>query len=142
MMMIPRNSFGLNLFDEMFQDPFFHMQDSTSNFMKTDIQEKDGNYLIDMDLPGFQKENIKAELKNGYLTISAEKTEAKDEKDTAGNYIHRERYQGQCRRSFYVGDAVKEEDIKAGYKDGILHLVFPKKDMAQIEPQKKYIAIE
>lgn len=141
MLMLPRNNFGLHLFDEFFKDPFFGDADSGVS-MRTDIKELDGNYILDIDMPGFQKENIHAELDNGYLTISARKEESKDEKDEKGNYIHRERYTGQCQRSFYVGDAVKEEDIRAGYQDGILHLSFPKKDAKELEAQKKYIAIE
>ncbi len=141
MLMLPRNSFGLHLFDVMFRDPFFHDMD-TNISMKTDIKEIDGDYVLDIDLPGFRKEDIHAELDKGYLTVSAKREEAKDEKDDKGNYIHRERYTGHCSRTFYVGDNVKEEDIRAAYKDGILHLAFPKKDARELEAQKKYIAIE
>ena len=138
-MMIPRNTFGLNLFDDMFRDPFFNIQ-QTSHAMKTDIQQKNGNYLLDIDLPGFKKEDIKAELNNGYLTVSATKNESNEQKDD--RYIRRERYYGECSRSFYVGDAVTMEDIKAGYKDGILHIEFPDKEEKYIEQKSKYIPIE
>ena len=140
MLLMPRDRFGFNLFDDMFNDPFFKKAESPA-LMKTDIQKKDGKYILDMDLPGFGKENIKADLENGYLTITASRDESKEEKDEKGNLVHQERYTGQCSRSFYVGDNVKEEDIKAGYKDGILHLEFPKNETKQVE-QKKYIAIE
>lgn len=140
MLMMPRDHFGLSLFDDMFKDPFFKRTE-TPAVMKTDIKETENGYELDMDLPGFEKENIQADLDNGYLTITASKNTSNDQKDEQGNYIHRERYTGQCSRSFYVGDAVTQEDIKAGFKNGILHLEIPKKDAKAVE-QKKYIAIE
>ncbi len=140
MWMIPRDHFGLSLFDDMFNDPFFKRTDAPVA-MKTDIRETDAGYQLDMDLPGYDKEDIKADLENGYLTITASKVANNDQKDENGNYIHRERYTGQCSRSFYVGDGITHEDIKAGFKNGILHLEFPKKDAKAVE-QKKYIAIE
>ena len=140
MLMIPRRDYGLSLFDEMFKDPFFSSFDRAPA-MKTDIQEKDGNYLLDIDLPGFDKDDIKAELKDGYLTISANKDEKKEEKDEKGNYIRRERYTGHCQRSFYVGNQVSQEDISASYKDGILKLVVPNREEKKIEDQTKYIDI-
>lgn len=143
MMMMPRrNSFGLDLFDEMFKDPFFSRADNTKAVMKTDIKEKDGDYLMEIDLPGFQKEDINAELKDGYMTITATKNESNDTKDEDGNYIHRERYTGSCSRTFYVGDGVTEEDIKASFKDGTLHLIIPKEEPKKLEEQKKLISIE
>lgn len=140
MMLMPRNQFGLGLFDEIFKDPFF--TNNHRSIMNTDIQEKDGNYIMDIDLPGFQKENIQAQLENGYLTIQAKQNDCKEEKDEQGNYIYQERHTGQCCRTFYVGDTLKQEDIKAAYKDGILTLTFPKKDTAQLESKTRYIAIE
>ena len=96
--------------------------------MKTDVKEKDGMYTQEMDLPGYEKSDIKAELNNGYLTISASKDSGEQEKkDEESGYVCRERYTGQCSRSFYVGDSVKEEDIKAGYNNGILTLNFRRK---------------
>ena len=108
--------------------------------MKTDIKEEDGLYLLSMDLPGYDKNDIKAELKNGYLTISAEKHENRESNENNG-YVVRERYSGSCSRSFFVGDHVTEEDIKAAYSNGTLQLSFPKEAPQQIA-QSKYIAIE
>lgn len=143
MMMMPaRRNFGFDLFDEMFKDPFFNRTDHQSPMMKTDIKEKDGNFLMEMDLPGFAKEDIDAQLQDGYLTITAKKEESNDKKDEDGNYIHRERYTGSCSRSFYVGQTVTEEDIKASFKDGILRLAIPKEDPKKLENQKKLISIE
>lgn len=136
MMMMPRLSKGF--FDDLFDEPFFR---NSNNVMKTDVKEQDGSYIIDMELPGYNKEDIKAHLEDGYLTITASTNKNVDEKDEAGNYIRRERYTGQCSRSFYVGDGVREENIKASYKDGVLQLTVPKVDAKQIE-EKKYIAIE
>lgn len=109
--------------------------------MKTDVKEVENGYEVAMDLPGFKKEDISAKLENGYLTITAFKGLDKDEKNEEGKYIRRERYSGSCSRSFYVGDGVTEEDIKARFEDGILKLDIPKKDAEKIE-QKKYISIE
>ena len=134
---------GFNLIDDMFNDPFFTTSyDRTSTqIMKTDIHEKDGNYMIAMELPGYAKEDIKADLKDGYLTITAHKNETKVEKDAKGKCIHKERYTGTCNRSFYVGDEISQEDIKAAFKDGVLHLTFPKEVQRQ-EEQPKLITIE
>ena len=145
MKLVPRNNnlgFSLfdNMFDDMFRDPFFTNSNNTK-LMKTDIQEKDNNYILDMDLPGYDKEDIKAQLKDGYLTISAQKNTSNDEKDEEGNYIRRERYCGKCSRSFYVGDSIKEEDIKASFNNGILELTFPK-EVPQKEEEIKYITID
>ena len=134
---------GFNLIDDMFNDPFFTTSyDRTSTqIMNTDIHEKDGNYMIAMELPGYAKEDIKADLKDGYLTITAHKNETKEEKDAKGKCIHKERYTGTCNRSFYVGDEISQEDIKAAFKDGVLHLTFPKEVQRQ-EEQPKLITIE
>lgn len=137
MMMMPRLSKGF--FDDLFDEPFFKTNSTT--VMKTDVKEQDGSYMIDIELPGYNKEDIKAHLQDGYLTITASTNKNVDEKDSRGNYIRRERYTGQCSRSFYVGENVRDEDIKAGYKDGVLSLVVPKMDAKQIE-EKKYIEIE
>ena len=114
---------------------------SSSQLMKTDVKETETCYEVDIDLPGFKKDEINAKLDNGYLTISAAKGLDKDEQDKNGKYIRRERYAGSMSRSFYVGEGVTEEDIKAKYEDGILRLVVPKKDAKAVE-NKKYIAIE
>lgn len=145
MKLVPMNNNSLgfslfdNMFDDMFRDPFF-TNSSTTKFMKTDIQEKDNNYILDMDLPGYEKDDVKAQLKDGYLTITAQKNTSNEEKDEKGNYIRKERYCGKCSRSFYVGDTVKEEDIKASFKNGILQLTFPK-EVARKE-DTKYITID
>ena len=139
--MMPRNNFGFDLFDEMFKDPFFSRRENQNAVMKTDIREKDGDYLMDIDLPGFSKDDISAELHDGYMTVTAKKEENNDEKDDKGNYIHRERYSGSCSRRFYVGD-ISEADIKASFKDGTLHLEIPKEEPKKLEEQKKLISIE
>ena len=113
------------------------------NVMKTDIQETDKDYILEMDLPGFSKDEVKVSLENGYLTIEAAKGLDQDEqeKDT-GRYIRRERYAGACQRSFYVGDNVTQEDIKAEFKHGILKLFVPKKEAKPAVEENKYINIE
>lgn len=128
-----------NLFDEMFSDPFFTrpFDHVSTQIMKTDVHEKDGNYLLEMELPGYAKEDINADLKDGYLTINAEKNTTDEEKDDKGNCIRCERYSGSCKRSFYVGDAVKQEDIRASFADGVLKLIVPKKDQKEIETSSR-----
>ena len=141
-MMIPRKN-NYDLFDEMFGDePFFErgISKKEANLMKTDVKEKDGNYILEIDVPGYSKEDIKIELENGYLTVTAEKEENKDEEDKKSRYIHKERFYGKCSRSYYAGDNVKEEDIKATFKNGILKIEFPKEKKEEIE-SKKYIQI-
>ena len=126
--------FGANLFDDFFTDPFGMMPRGNDplygkharNMMKTDVRELDNTYELDMDLPGFKKDEITVDLKNGYLTVQAAKGLDKDQQDQAGNYIRRERYAGVCSRSFYVGDTLRPEDIGAKYEDGILKLSVPK----------------
>lgn len=109
--------------------------------MKTDVRETDDSYEVDIDLPGFKKDEIQAQLKDGYLTVSAAKGLDKDEKDKKGNYIRQERYAGAMSRSFYVGDDVTQEEIKAKYEDGILKLSIPKKSGEKVETKNR-IAIE
>jgi len=137
MMMIPRrNGNGLDFFDEVFADPFFNEKDA--KIMKTDIKEKDDKYLLEVDVPGYDKENIKLELHEGYLTITAEKDEEKEDKHA--KYLRRERFTGMCSRSYYVGDNVREEDIRANFRNGILTIEFPKEAEKKVE-EKKYIPI-
>ena len=126
-MMLNRRNYGYNLFDELFKDPFFtnSYEQSDTSLMKTDIQEKNDYYMLDIELPGYQKENVQAELKDGYLTITASRTEEASSDDNS-RYLRRERFAGTCKRSFYVGDQVEQEDIKAGFKDGILKICIPK----------------
>ena len=109
--------------------------------MRTDIKENEDGFELAIDIPGFKKEDVKAQLKNGYLTVSAESKSEKDEKDENGKFIRRERYSGAMSRSYYVGDAVTEEDIKANFADGTLKLFIPK-DVKKEVPEEKFIAIE
>ena len=146
MMMMP-SIFGGNLFNDDWMDFSFPDIDKelygkhAKNLMKTDVKEKDGNYEVAIDLPGFKKDEITAELKDGYLTISAAKGLDKDEKDKEGKYIRRERYAGNMSRSFYVGNGVKNEDVHAKFENGVLRLSIPKKAAEEIEADK-YVSIE
>lgn len=119
----------------------FFRNASAGEIMKTDVKETETGYDVEIDLPGFKKEEVTAKLDDGYLVISACRSKNSDEKDEEGKYIRRERYTGSCSRSFYVGDDIAEEDIKAKFEDGILRLTVPKKDPKEIK-QEKYIAIE
>ena len=148
--MLMPSIFNDNVFDDFFEFPFYDDKAEkklyghhAANLMKTDIQEYDDGYTLEMDLPGFKKEEIQIELNNGYMTISAAKGLDEDEKDKkSGKYIRRERYTGSCQRSFYVGEDVTEEDIKAEFKHGILKLFIPKKEAKPAVEQKKYVSIE
>lgn len=148
--MLMPSIFNTNLFDDFFDFPFYDDRAEkklyghhAANLMKTDIQEHDDGYTLEMDLPGFKKDEIKVELNNGYMTISAAKGLDEDEKDKkSGKYIRRERYTGSCQRSFYVGEDVTEEDIKAEFKHGLLKLFVPKKEAKPAVEQKKTISIE
>ena len=138
-----------SIFSRDFMDDLFDMPQRTyaksysaNGLMKTDIKESEEGFTVEMDLPGFCREDISAELKDGYLTLSAAKGLDKDEQDKKGNYIRRERYAGTLSRSFYVGDAVSEEDIHAKYENGILKLSVPKKAPKAVEEKDGYIAIE
>ena len=141
--------FGENLFDEFFGNAFDdYMKDTqralygkhSKNLMKTDVKETDESYEVDIDLPGFQKEEVSLDLKNGYLTVSAAKGLDKDEEDKKGRYIRQERYAGSCSRSFYVGD-IRPEDIKAKYEAGVLRLSVPKESTRKL-PENTRILIE
>ena len=153
-MLLP-SIFGENLFDDFFDDvPFFDNRAENQiekklygrhahNVMKTDIKETDDNYELIVDLPGFKKDEIKVSLEDGYLTIEAAKGLDEDEQEKkTGKYIRKERYAGACQRSFYVGEDVTEEDIKAEFKHGILKLFIPKKEAKPAVEQKKYVSIE
>jgi len=113
-----------------------------SSLMRTDITKKDGNYELAVELPGYKKEDVSLELENGYLNISAKHNENKEEKNDRGEVIRSERYSGNMARSFYVGDDIKEEDVKARFEDGILKVVIPDKENAKEIPEKKTIMIE
>jgi HSP20 family protein len=132
--------FGENLFDEFFNDfdrNFFPTRDAlygkhAKNLMKTDVKEHKDCYKIAIDLPGFKKDEVNVELKNGYLTVSAAKGLDKDEEDKDGRYIRQERYAGACSRSFYVGD-IHADEVKCKFEFGVLTLTIPKKDAKVIE---------
>ena len=137
--------FGENMFDDLFEDNFFGAHNplygkNAKNLMKTDINEKDGNYELAVDLPGFKKDEINLDIKDGYLTITAQKGLDKDEEDKKGHVIRRERYAGVCQRSFFVGD-VKPENIKAKYESGVLTINVPKEEPKKLASGSS-IAIE
>lgn len=145
--------FGENLFDDFFMDPFEMMPmpapregrdplygKHARNIMKTDVREHEDGYEVDIDLPGFKKDEVTVELKDGTLTVSASKGLDRDEQDKEGRYIRRERYAGACSRSFYVGD-LRREDISAKFEDGILKLALPKQAKKEL-PQSNFISIE
>ena len=153
--MLMPSIFGEDMFDDFMRDfPFFDENAGNKiekklygrhakNMMKTDIKEQEDGYELEMDLPGFTKDEITAELKDGYLTISASKGLDKDEQEKeTGKYIRRERYAGACQRSFYVDEDITEQDIKAEFKHGILKLFVPKKEAQPKVENKKYVAIE
>ena len=147
-MMMP-SIFGENLFDDFMDFPFDReffgrrplYGNSEKNIMKTDVKETDNAYELDIDLPGFKKDEVTAKLENGYLTISATKGMNKDEENKEGKYIRRERYAGAMSRSFYIGENVQQEDIHAKFEDGILKLTVPKENPKKVG-EKKYISIE
>lgn len=140
--------FGEDLFDDFFDEfrapakPGFAGARPINGLMKTDVKETENGFELDIDLPGYGKEDVTAELKNGYLTISATKKTEDDEKDKKGHYIRRERFYGSCSRSFFVGKDVTEEDIKAKFENGILKISVPKKEAKPEVEQKKFISID
>ena len=140
--MLMPSIFGENLLDDFFGEPFGGYDYSESGLMTTDVKDTDKGYEVTMNMPGVKKEDVKAELKDGYLTVSAETNTKKDEKAEDGKYIRRERYSGSCSRSFYVGDGVKQEDIKAHFEHGMLTLFVPKKEAKPAVETDKYISIE
>ena len=132
--------FTRDLFDDMFDPRYYGYQ--TNDLMRTDVKETESGYDVSIDMPGVKKEDVKAELTDGYLTISASVNQDNDEKDAEGRYIRRERYSGSFSRSFYVGEDVTQEDIKARFEDGTLKLSVPKKEQQPQVEEKKYIAID
>ncbi len=143
--MLMPSIFGENFFDDFFGFPVkdsYRRMNNTSGLMQTDISEHADGYEVTMNLPGFKKEDVKAELKDGYLLITAATNTDEKKKDKEGRYIRRERYSGTCSRSFYVGDDVTQEDIKARFEDGTLKLSIPKKESKPEIEEAKYIAIE
>ena len=144
--MLMPSIFGENLFDDWMDFSFPDIDKAlygkhAKNEMKTDVRETEDGYELDIDLPGFKKDEVTAQLDNGYLTIQASKGLDKEQKDKKGKYIRKERYAGSMSRSCYVGDAITEEDVHAKYEDGILKLSVPKKEAKAVE-QTKHIAIE
>ena len=131
MMMIPRRKNEFDLLEDMFRiDPFF-----------TDIKEKNNEYLLAVDLPGYDKNDIKISVEDGYLNIHAKTNTEKEDKEE-GKFVRKERYYGECSRSFYIGNNITDEEIKATFKNGTLKLVIPKKEEKKELPEKKYIQIE
>lgn len=146
--MLMTDVFGRDLFDDFFDFPSSNEKEMKKTekklyghkgkrLMKTDIKETKDSYILEMELPGFKKEDIRVELNDGYLTISAEK-----EVEQGGHFLRRERYEGACERSFYVGDYLTEEDIRGQFRHGILKLTVPKQEAKQVVETKKYIPIE
>ena len=147
--MLAPSIFEERLFDDLFNFPDFrdlnHMERKlygrhADRLMKTDVKEEDNQYVVSIDLPGFSKEDINLELNEGYLTISASKNMNNDKNDKKGRLIRQERYSGSMQRSFYVGDQITEEDVKASFKHGVLSLTLPKKEQQKL-PEKKHIMI-
>ena len=139
MLLVPRRS-GLDLFDDFFRDDFLSAR-KESSLMKTNIKDKKDKYVIEMDLPGCEKENIDMKLENGYLIVSAE-TSSENEDEEEGEYIHQEKYYGSASRSFYVGDEVTEDEIDAEFKNGVLKVSIPKKDEENRSQEPKKISIK
>ncbi len=145
--MLMPSIFGENLLDDFFDLPSFQRSEKTAghNMMTTDVKEKEDSYEISMNLPGFKKEDVKGEIKDGYLTIKATVNKSNDVKDKAKDgkerYIRRERYCGSCQRSFYVGDDITESDINAKFEDGVLIIDIPKKEPVKNTDEKHYISI-
>ena len=137
MRLVPKkNDLGV-VFDDFFS--FLGDKDFHFGNMKCDVAKKDGNFIMDIDLPGVDKKDITISLENGYVTVEAKREECTEE-NSNGNYIHRERFYGSTSRSFYVGDGISEDDIKASYKEGILTVIVPDMEAKKLE-SKKYITI-
>lgn len=146
--MLMPSIFGESLLDDFMSDFAFPYTGKrtygkeAANLMRTDVKDTASAYEVEIELPGVKKENVKAELKNGYLTITASTGSNKEEKQENGTYIRRERYAGTCSRSFYVGDEMKQEDIKAKFEDGVLKITVPKKEEKPVVENNSYITIE
>ena len=153
-MLLP-SVFGKDMLDDFFGFPFFDDKDfremdkklyghgGSGNLMRTDIKETEHGYEVEMDLPGYSKEEVKVSLENGYMTVSAAKEINEEKKDGhSGKYIRKERFSGACQRSFYVGEDLTQEDIKGSFKHGTLTLFIPKKEEKPAVEEKKYIPID
>ena len=147
-MMLMPSIFGENLFDEFFEDfarparRVVKYNQPAAHVMHTDVKETDAGYELDMELPGYKKEDVKIELKEGNLTVTAATKKDSENKDENQKYIRRERFYGSCSRAFYVGDAIEQTDIKAKFEDGILKIFVPKKEAKPAVEESKYITIE
>lgn len=128
-----------SIIDEIFKAPFFSNIDANINtkLMRTDVQENEGSYVINMDIPGVEKEDIQVELKDGYMTVAANRSFSNEEKDADGKFIRKERFEGSAKRSFYVGDYATEENVKASFTNGVLRLEIPKEPEEIPEPPKR-----
>ena len=146
--MLMPSIFGENLFDDFFDDFARPLKRRNANanaipaVMRTDVKEFENGFRIDIDLPGYKKDDVQAELKDGYLTVSASTKTSNEEQTENGKYIRRERYCGSCSRSFYVGDDITQEDIKAKFEDGILKVTIPKKEAKPEVEESHFISIE
>lgn len=146
MMLVP-SIFGEDLFDNFFED-FTRPARTAARYntpaavMRTDVKETETGYELHVDLPGYKKENVQVELRDGCLTVTAKTAENRDEKDENGKYIRRERYSGTCSRAFYVGEDIEQNEIRAKFEDGILKLSVPKKEAKPKVEENRYIAIE
>ena len=136
---VPRRR-DFDLFDDFFGRDFFSA--GTNSLMRTDIKEQKEKYVIEIDLPGFEKDNVQVDLQDGYLKVSAQVEQKNDAGDEGSRFMRRERFYGQCSRSFYVGDDVKREDVKAAFKNGVLTLSVPKVQEQEKLPESTHIAIE
>lgn len=145
-MLVP-SIFGEDLFDNFFED-FTRPARTAARYntpaavMRTDVKETETGYELHVDLPGYKKENVQVELRDGCLTVTAKTAENRDEKDENGKYIRRERYSGTCSRAFYVGEDIEQNEIRAKFEDGILKLSVPKKEAKPKVEENRYIAIE
>ncbi len=141
--MLIRNNLFDDFFGDMFDDPFFKRGYTPQNqLMKTDIRERDGQYLLEIEVPGFSREDVKAELKNGYLTITANRVNPVEQADEKTKYVRRERYYGTMKRTFYLGEEITEKEIHAAFKDGILRIIIEKPQPKKLEEEKTFIPIE
>lgn len=146
-MLMPR-IFGEDLFDDFFSDftrpakSVARYNTPITNVMRTDVKETEGSYELEIDLPGYKKEDVQAQLKDGYMVITAKQQTQNEEQDKNKKYIRRERFYGSCSRSFYVGEEIMQEDIKASFKDGILKVSVPKKKAIPQVEENRYITIE
>ncbi len=142
MMYVP-SIFDNSTWDNFFGDDFFRAPAGNAiRTMRTDVKKADGKYELDVELPGFKKEDVTLSLENGYLKISATQNTEDGEKDDDGKWVRRERYTGSAERSFYVGDQLTEEDVQARFEDGILKISIPDEEAQKRVPEKKFISIE